>query len=503
MGFDVSPSFDPFRARIEPVDLWSSGFICIKVPVRLLAYIGGGIEALRWPDSYTVNTAATSLMIAQVETWLAELGSDRQICPAAAANGGDGQGDDGGQGFEIFEDCTGCDDMTNCSVPFGALRWNADGQLEFRYCGEWYTVEGQPGQQTWEDPGEGETPDPPTSWDEATACSKATVAMDVLYDVVDALFDSAEIADRPWGAINRVHDRYPSVKFGDLQLLTAYVAAVNVAILGFDEEAENPWIQQNLKAFVSQQLSGGDQGITQTEYDAVLATIDSFLGSQWTLFTYPTSYESMRQIYHFAWQAIGPGDVNKLTTMATPTGNEDCAQTGAPVSEGGPTQPTASGWYWSEWQTQDFSCVGGFNGTKIPIWKGQQHDVYGIAIRFERSGGAPWLEGKRINEGGAIGGFSYDEYWFGTVTDHLGLNTWYCQVDNTVWTTELDGQLDNDVRPTDNTGQYSGAVGSPVATENQITYGTLVGIASGGTEVSVEGTVYVRYLRNINSASHQ
>jgi hypothetical protein len=149
-------------------------------------------------------------------------------------------------------------------------------------------------------------------------------------------------------------------------------------------------------------------------------------------------------------------------------------------------------------------AVGGFNGTLHSARQQLAHDAYGFAWRFERTSGSTLnTQTNRVNEAGRETGLAYDSYIFGTMTEYPSLDVWYCQVDNGVWTAELDGELPNDTRPTDNTGLYSGTVGSPSIPANDVYLGTFKVVADGDDQTHIYGNIRFRVLYNENSASHQ
>jgi hypothetical protein len=97
-------------------------------------------------------------------------------------------------------DCLGeCElDMSGCSVPYGALRWN-NGVLEYRYCGEWYPVSGVDGELT---EGDAPTTNPPPVTnpyedtdlepEDWSTCGKVSALIDAFIELSDAAWENYE-----------------------------------------------------------------------------------------------------------------------------------------------------------------------------------------------------------------------------------------------------------------------------------------------------------------------
>lgn len=229
--------------------------------------------------------------------------------------------------------------MTNCSVPYGTIRWNG-GVLQYRYCGEWYDVEGTPGYSpTLPQPGDDEAPEiDPEVWTEPTPCSKAVAITDLLFGIVDELLDSAETPETPAGAVSNVRNRFPQINFGDANLLNAYLHAAQVRTLGYSSEVEDSTFQQKILCNVSLQISAGNQGLTEDERAAVQSAISSVCRQDFTVVTHPTVFASVELMYVLAYRAIGATDTVNVTSYATPAGDENCdCPAATPPYDGGLT----------------------------------------------------------------------------------------------------------------------------------------------------------------------
>lgn len=211
--------------------------------------------------------------------------------------------------------------MTNCSIPYGALRW-LDGVLQYRYCGEWYDVEGITPETLAPVPGDS-VPDFPTLGT-GTACSKVTAWTNTLFAAIDSLFDDILVPEMPNDAVKNVKDLRYDVNWGDADLLLAYAAAANIHTFGLINETEDETIQQTIKCRLVEGVEGGSTGITKDEYEWMISTIVQYLQSIWTIITYPTSHASMVDMYRLVAQSIGAGDTEKTTAGTISAAGDDC-----------------------------------------------------------------------------------------------------------------------------------------------------------------------------------
>ena len=214
-----------------------------------------------------------------------------------------------------------------CSIPYDSLRWN-NGVLEYRYCGNWYAVSGTPGAPDWGDPGDEDIGDEPDGWVGATACSKTVAATDALFTIVDHMIDQAGDDAWPFDGLVVVRAAYPTVNWDDVALLSAYLSALKLPIPGFDEQAKDPVARQDLKCRMKELISTGNQGMTPEEYTACQSAVWNWGKAHFTFGEYGIFDIEIQNLYYKAWKAFGPGDMRKITTMASATGDEDCSCAG-------------------------------------------------------------------------------------------------------------------------------------------------------------------------------
>jgi len=226
--------------------------------------------------------------------------------------------------------CYGMD----CSIPFGVLRWN-DGVLEYRYCGEWYAVDGVAAIPDWGDPGDEDIGDEPDAWVGSSPCSKTVAATGALFDIVDTMIDQAGDDVWPFDGLAAVRADYPGVNWDDVALLSAYLSALKLPIAGFDEEAKDAEARQDLRCRAVELIASGNQGMTNEEYTAVQSAIWNWGKAYFPFAQYGLFDVEIQNLYYKAWKAFGPGDMRKITTMVSATGDEDCSCPGAGYYTGG------------------------------------------------------------------------------------------------------------------------------------------------------------------------
>jgi hypothetical protein len=218
--------------------------------------------------------------------------------------------------------------MAACSIPYGALKY-IDGVLHYRYCDEWYPVEGAPAPEDWSDPGDEDLIDPPPdTYDEADACAKVLAYTSVVFSVIDRLLTDADSVELPHNALRHVYEDHPDIDFGDLDLLNAYMAALNVNVQGFADTAKDTDTRQNIICRMEPYVSDGDAGLTSDEYSDIKSASSSYLSSVWTIAAYPTIFGNLQALYIYANSSIGPNDARKQTTYAGQSLPEACWCTG-------------------------------------------------------------------------------------------------------------------------------------------------------------------------------
>lgn len=238
--------------------------------------------------------------------------------------------------------------MTNCSIPYGSIKW-IGGVLYYRYCGEWYAVEGDSGGGEIPSSGEeGYSDYPAAGYDDPTPCSQATVISDIMFSIVDTFLDMATPDPDPaipLVALNQVKDNFPHIDFGEAALLSAYLSAVYIAAVGLASETEGALAQQTIKCRMSQAATSAPAGWDETTRSNVQQAIASATAQWFDFATYATVEGEMDNIYLMSYRSIGATDTYNLTATAYPTGLEDCSCPGLGAGDEMPEWINDGDWY--------------------------------------------------------------------------------------------------------------------------------------------------------------
>lgn len=193
---DNKRAFDPFGRSFPAVDINGGGSICVPVPVRLIPYLLGAINPLRWPDVWNGDPAAINQTTAQVENFLATLITHEACpgapecpecppgkpCPTCGPSGG---------GLGLMEcDLMPCLDISNLLKIVDGVLYVLDS------CCTWVAV----GDIANVPPALGDAPLDPHSTGTVTysACGKAAAIVGAIYNVLNATWESFGDWDYPW-----------------------------------------------------------------------------------------------------------------------------------------------------------------------------------------------------------------------------------------------------------------------------------------------------------------
>lgn len=227
MARDRLPDIRVIESPIRAIDIYGSGTACHEVPLSFIPILIGLLDPLLSPDAWSGTVDERALAIAQVMHFIGVFGTPETLCTDETTTNGETDPPTSGGGFEILEseDC----EMGGCSIPYGALRWN-NGVLEFKYCGEWYPVEGG----TLYDPPVDEDDENP--WEETqeySACGKATVLVDQYMAIGAKIRDNKD--DFPWDWVPQVKREYPHIQFTGSWIYNASAIAIQMDALGIDD----------------------------------------------------------------------------------------------------------------------------------------------------------------------------------------------------------------------------------------------------------------------------
>lgn len=506
MAITTDSTASPFRLLVPSQDLLSEGELCIKIPKKIIPYIIGAMAHLTEPIVYEGTPPDVALIVRQMNTFLATLGSEESLCSP------DGNGDIVPENEFIWLDCGGCPEsegceMSGCSIPHGALKV-INGVLHYRYCGEWFPVDGQ-----WQGPGgtggggvviEEDIPDTIAY----SKCDAAIAMQQMLYSVGESVWDERNNWQL-WNVIGNIKSDNPGVEFVTTKLWTAVLDAAlyeagdlledltgqelyipdDPGFLMTDPEVRNTWerIICKLAAWLPNTRAELEARITD---DVLLLEMVNMMVGTWG--------NTARAFWwgDVAYSILSQSWYQTALIGSTKSGG-DC-QCPDEYIPGGETDPTTSGWYFSQAYDYSFVAPGGFNDFLAPILFAAVHDVYGVAWEVIHSSGDPVQRIKRTNE--AVSGLGYDVFMFGSNSDNDTTDTVYVQCGDLAWA-ELTGQFPAMAQRRNFV--YSDVVASPSVLQGQVAHAPISVRAEGDDTARAYGTVRIRWLYNTGSASHQ
>jgi hypothetical protein len=205
-------------------------------------------------------------------------------CEGETPPSGGGNGGFSGDLIDAIGECL----AMNCSIPYGALKY-IDGVLHFRYCGEWYPVQGAAslgdipltGEDTTEDD-DGWTP-PEIDGGGYSACGKAEAVMAMVYGVIESIMD--EYGNASWTWWGHIKNDNPGVGMDAKWIVSACFGMVNQqgadAALGpeYDPDALDASTWQSVKCLLAAQFS--DTLPEPLGGNDVRALLMSYFASEW------------------------------------------------------------------------------------------------------------------------------------------------------------------------------------------------------------------------------
>jgi len=311
--------FDPFGRTFDAIDISVRGVICIPLPIAALPFILAGIEPLRHGTQWEGTDAERALVAAQFGDLIAALvlhDECQQPQPENVVN-------------EVIKMCASGHTIESIKRMVTKVFIDEDtGELvvqDGQCCEVRYSLAHYVGLEVFEeDPVElgFELPDTDPAPD-YSACAQAHALADVVYGIIDFIFDAVG-PDDPWSLTNNIKKAYPAINFGDIALFTAVTAGYNVALFGAASELEADRLKDTVIADWSLIFAGGPSGIGKSDFEAAQSAIVSRTR---TVFNAPELFligGSAQDMVYQTMQAIGPGDGKKITTMQIDDGVEDC-----------------------------------------------------------------------------------------------------------------------------------------------------------------------------------
>jgi len=376
------PRARTFGKPLDAFDIYSAGIACHAVPVAFIPVIVGALHELQYPHVWSGDDPDVDLALTQINDFIGKWGTADTLCTP-----GDSETGDTGKNIvyvceSVGRDCEDCE-MASCSIPYGALRMS-EGVLQYRYCGEWYDVDGWVVGDDLPDTPDEPPVEPPPEYHVATACDRALAFTDVVFAIVDKAMDYALEIASPFAFENAIKAQYPNITFGRSALWNVWAGAQSVGLLGLGSVVEDPDVQQRMICAVESVVDAGWQGYTEGEYKAASDAIIGVAVGAFTPVAHPTEYSTMRGMYDYACRAIGKGDANKITALTTEQTGRDCACPGEP--EVPTTDPITGGWYLGQSikigvLEADDDRYNQPEGVLAHCWDASKH-IYGIAIEY-------------------------------------------------------------------------------------------------------------------------
>jgi len=371
-----------FSAPLMARDLYQPGEVCLKIPTELIAIIVGALHELQYPHAWQGNAEDIALAMRQVNHFIGawgdidtHCGTEETECPHP------GQDDkDIGVWGGIIETGEMCE--MNCSIPYGALRWN-NGTLQYKYCGEWFDVTG-----TRE---ENEITPPPDGWgfDNPSGslypCGKAYNLSLALVTLAAYVWDESDNSVPPffiWGAENAVGFDLKDSYMTELWALTLAHKGLRGISEGVEILERSDVLPEDLLERMSCLLVGHmNASEFEGDGDAIDKSVESVIGAIFPL-------TSVSSIAAQAWwyvikAAIGKAMMANLANAGALDNTRvcDCPE----IIINNPTEPDENGWYLSALLDERTVPVPHDRGEAYPLdsWgyafatQELQHDVFG------------------------------------------------------------------------------------------------------------------------------
>lgn len=326
---DGKPPFDPFLYGLAARDFHAGGSVCVRVPADMIGVIVSALEPLKWPDLWRGNDALTVQSMRQWETLIASLGTAQNLCNGECDCTPDGEI----CGVCAWGSCSQsyfseCETMPMCDLPHGALRWH-DGKLQYLHCGEWYDVGGVSAVVPDEPDGDIIPDPPPEGMEDSTPCAMARALAVFTYNIVVASFFEYGDEITPYHWYNEVQATFPTVALGFNALMNIYFLMIPVDKAGLGPETQDIGIVDYLKCGFVDYIEPTNGGVSSDEYSAMKSAMKGIMKG--AIKSVHLGFETtMRHIWEWAFQAIGPNDAQAITYYVQPLPTDDCSCPDAP-----------------------------------------------------------------------------------------------------------------------------------------------------------------------------
>lgn len=398
--------------------------------------------------------------------------------------------------FSGGSDCDSDDEYTGeclmgCSIPYGSLRWN-NGVLQFRYCGEWYDVEGSPAIDTPITP-DNYTP-PEIDGGGYSACGQATAVVEMVRQVITSIWDERNNSFWQWWG--HVKGDCPGIGLDAKWIVVACQGAVDIMLAeiasagGYEPDPFDESTWQSVLCALARDFSTSEVGIING--NDIRSKLQSYFASEWgfDLLVNAMFVDALRGINRETFEEYA------LMGASYDEGDCECPTESEPLLYA--TEPDANGWYLGlplEWTyTYGTAKEDGYN-RQYPV---AAHDVYGAFYACDNMGGdfQRWAR----NGSDATGTFDFNLTLGGTA-DTLANARLLTQFPAGATLDALVAALASGRTVTSSSqGARSDVIASPIASAGDTLLVSLFAQANSGT-----GTAAFKcwLIHNINSASHQ
>jgi hypothetical protein len=422
MAHGPDPRLEQFPSAA--VDIYGGGSICLPIPKRIIPYLLGGLDLLRYPDAWNGTPADINRTTGQVENFIIDLIQKQECttpcpdCPPANGDGGPSAAG-GGSACYFMEDDMPCIDIsTKLKVE--------DGQLyALNDCCQWVAIGALYNQVPGFTPSGIDALIP--QGQSASACGRAWGVWSAITRTVDAVWDHK--FDIPWQIIRNIEAQVPDVKIDRNCLIDALGIAIILDSVFSINDLEDP---QKLALFLARleaQFDATTGPLSDSEYDAIGSAISG---------SFSLGIEGLYQ--KVAYCVIGRNELSAIAQLSAINDSFDCGDPGMELFD------VTQGW-----DDVDWSYWWDFTQADKPAWMAYASGAGGtweqyLGLAKPITGGGTWrliLEMPFLPEAGVIqhlyalldmppgfnysDGAGYNEFrtdaWAGVL--HLGLPGWY------------------------------------------------------------------------------
>jgi hypothetical protein len=269
MAHGPDPRLEQFTS--SAVDIYGAGSVCLSVPRRIIPFLLGGLDLLRYPDAWSGSAEEVNRTTGQIENFIIDLilkESCETPCPDCPTAQECAPCAGGGSACFTMEDYMPCLDISNMlKIVDGVLYAKND-------CCEWVAVGGLTNLAPSIDP---TVIDPllPTGQN-YSACGRAYAVWKTINDVADCIDD--HYLDDPTSSVQNIRNCSP-VNVSTAGVLLAMAQRLVVAVLPFDAHIDDASRRQRVLARLSAEFEASAGPLTDAEWSAVVKAYSS----QWNL----------------------------------------------------------------------------------------------------------------------------------------------------------------------------------------------------------------------------